>query len=113
MVLYCANCGKSLGGDYRFCPACGSPVGGAQESSESFRGYRPGLIRPRPGRKIAGVCQGLANHFGWDVVLVRVIVVILAMALFPLGIVAYLLFWLLVPEEKLELPRSTPLNPVV
>jgi phage shock protein C len=101
MALYCANCGEVLGGDPRFCPACGGSVG-----------YRQGLIRPRQGRKIAGVCQGLANRFGWDVVLVRVITVILALSLFPLGIAAYLIFWLLVPEEKLALSSSssTPLN---
>lgn len=100
MALYCANCGKALGDDTRFCPACGASVG-----------YRQGLIRPHPGRKIAGVCQGLANRFGWDVVLLRVIAVILAVTLFPLGIVAYLIFWLLVPQAgERALPSSTPLN---
>jgi phage shock protein C len=100
MARFCANCGEALGEGNRFCPACGSSVGGRQ-----------GLVRPRQGRKIAGVCQGLANRFGWDVVLVRVIAVILAIALFPLGVAAYLIFWLLVPGEKPALPSSPPLNP--
>jgi phage shock protein C len=98
MTLYCANCGNALAGDPRFCPACGSSVGCGQ-----------GLIRPRSGRKIAGVCQGLADRFAWDVVLVRVIAVILSVTLFPLGVAAYLIFWLLVPEEK-PASSSAPLN---
>ena len=71
MALYCANCGEALGGDPGSVPPVAASVG-----------YRQGLIRPRHGRKIAGVCQGLANRFGWDVVLVRVTAVILAVTLF-------------------------------
>jgi phage shock protein PspC (stress-responsive transcriptional regulator) len=40
---------------------------------------------------------------------VRVIAVILSVTLFPLGVAAYLIFWLLVPEEK-PTSSSAPLN---
>jgi phage shock protein C len=112
MTSYCGNCGKPLNSDARFCSACGRPVTTAGETwSGAPPIYRTGLVRPRAGRKIAGVCQGLANHFGWDITLVRVIAVVLAIALFPLGIIAYLIFWLVVPEEALLLPPTSPVNP--
>jgi phage shock protein C len=60
-------------------------------------------MRPRTGRKLAGVCQGLANHYGWDVTMTRVIAVLLAVATFPIGLVAYVLFWVLLPDE----PQAT------
>lgn len=46
--------------------------------------------------KIAGVCAGLAEHFGWDVTIVRFIVA----ALILFGGVSfwfYILAWLLMP----------------
>jgi len=49
---------------------------------------------------IAGVCAGLAHHFGLDVTLVRalyVLVSILSVA-FP-GILVYLVLWIVIPEE--------------
>jgi phage shock protein C len=39
--------------------------------------------------KVFGVCSGLANHMNWDPTLVRVAVVILTLATFPWGLVAY------------------------
>ena len=30
------------------------------------------IVRPREGRKIAGVCQALANFFGLDVNIIRI-----------------------------------------
>ncbi len=39
--------------------------------------------------KLFGVCSGLANHMNWDPTLVRVAVVILTLATFPWGLVAY------------------------
>jgi phage shock protein C len=95
MAVYCASCGKALGDDARFCSACGQPIGGA------VRPARSPLLRPRAGRKVAGVCQGLANYMGWDVTLLRAITVVLSIVTFPLGIIAYLIFWLVVPEEPL------------
>ena len=56
------------------------------------------IVRPREGRKIAGVCQALANFFGLDVSIIR-IVWLLAVLLVGTGFLAYLVCWLVIPEE--------------
>lgn len=106
MAFYCAQCGKPLAENARFCSVCGAPAGDIPQAGTSC--HR--LSRPRQGRKIAGVCVGLANHFGWDVTLVRVLALILAVVFFPIGILAYLAFWLLVPEQNFPLPAPSPLD---
>lgn len=113
MALYCPNCGKTLAEDAAFCSGCGRSVANPAASGGAPFAYRPGLRRARAGRKIAGVCQGLANHLGWDVTVLRVLAVVLAIALFPLGIIAYLLFWLITPEEPFALPPATPMKPAM
>jgi phage shock protein C len=57
-------------------------------------------MRPRIDRKIAGVCAGLAQHLDMDTSLVRILWVFLTFAsgCFP-GIVAYILAWIVIPEE--------------
>jgi len=47
---------------------------------------------------IAGVCGGLAEYFAVDPTIVRVAAVLLALA-DGVGIVAYLILWIVVPEE--------------
>ena len=64
------------------------------------------LIRPRAGRMIAGVCQGLANNYNWDVTVVRVVTVLLSVFGGGAGIVAYVVFWVVMPEEPLALPSG-------
>jgi phage shock protein C len=56
------------------------------------------LYRPRNGRMIAGVCAGLANRFGWDPTLVRVLAVV---SIFLPGpqVLAYILLWIIMPNE--------------
>ncbi|GAB3366041.1 PspC domain-containing protein [Lysobacter rhizosphaerae] len=58
------------------------------------------LSRSRHDRILAGVMGGIAQRFGWNSTLVRVIYVVLsiASAAFP-GILVYLILWLLIPEE--------------
>ena len=57
-----------------------------------------GLLRPREGRMVAGVCAGLASYFGVDVNLVR-----LGFGIFTvfwgLGALIYVLAWVVLPEE--------------
>ncbi len=58
----------------------------------------PQLVRPRQGRVIAGVCAGLAQRFGWDPTLVRVIF-ILSMFLPGPQVLIYIVLWVAVPPE--------------
>ncbi len=105
MAIYCRNCGKELSDDARFCPVCGAPVYVPVPSA-----YAPPsrLIRPRHGRMVAGVCQGLANAYLWDVAWVRVITVLLTVFGGGMGLVAYIIFWIVMPEEPVALPPMTP-----
>lgn len=56
---------------------------------------RPGLVRPRQGRLLAGVATGTAAHLRLDPMVVRVVVVGLAVT--GIGVVVYALLWLLMP----------------
>jgi phage shock protein C len=113
MALYCSGCGASLPGDARFCSACGKAViepGAAAFASRPASPPWGPLTRPLAGRKLAGVCRGLANQYGWDVTLIRIIAVVLAVFVFPVGLVAYVLFWVMVPEEPQAVVPTTNLN---
>ncbi|MDO8143683.1 MULTISPECIES: PspC domain-containing protein [Isoptericola] len=57
------------------------------------------LYRPRQGRVIGGVCAGIADYFGWDRTLVRVLTVA---SIFIPGpqVLAYIVFWILMPDER-------------
>src|SRR5687768_11945441 len=56
-----------------------------------------GLIRPRHGRYLAGVCGALGRATKTDPLLWRVLIGVLA--IFGIGIVVYLAAWLLTPAE--------------
>jgi phage shock protein C len=58
------------------------------------------LRRSRTERVIAGVCAGLAHHFGLDVTLMRILYVLVSIlsAAFP-GILVYIVLWIVIPEE--------------
>ena len=60
----------------------------------------PPLRRSRSNRMIAGVIGGLADYFGLDPSLLRVIYVLVSIfsVAFP-GILVYIIFWIVVPEE--------------
>jgi phage shock protein PspC (stress-responsive transcriptional regulator) len=53
--------------------------------------------RIESGKKIAGVCLGLADYFDIDVTLVRVLFVVLALASGGVVAVAYVILWLVAP----------------
>jgi len=56
------------------------------------------LVRPRRTRMVAGVCAGIAERYGWDPTIVRIAA--LASILLPgPQIVAYLVGWVLIPNE--------------
>lgn len=49
---------------------------------------------------IAGVCAGIAEYFGWETTLVRVLYAILSVfsAGFP-GLILYLILWMVMPRQ--------------
>lgn len=55
------------------------------------------LFRDENDKVIGGVCSGLANYFGIDVVVVRIIFVVLAVS-FGFGLITYLILWVAVPS---------------
>jgi phage shock protein C len=56
------------------------------------------LYRSRKGQMIAGVCAGLAEHFGVDVNLVRLAFAVFTI-FFGVGVLIYLAAWIILPEE--------------
>lgn len=60
---------------------------------------RSGLQRPRrgDGRLLAGVCAGIAQHYGFNTTLVRLLFVIFAIT--GASEIVYLVLWLLMPRR--------------
>jgi phage shock protein PspC (stress-responsive transcriptional regulator) len=56
------------------------------------------LRRPRNGRLIGGVCAALADRFGWNVSLVRLLFVLSILIPGP-QVIFYLVAWVLIPGE--------------
>ena len=59
------------------------------------------LYRSRTDSMIAGVCGGLAEYFGVDTILVRIAAVVLALTAHGAGLLAYLIFWIIVPQKPI------------
>jgi phage shock protein C len=57
------------------------------------------LHRSRTNRMLGGVCGGLAEYFGIDPSIVRVIFVLLSLPGGIPGPLIYFILWLVVPEE--------------
>ncbi len=60
----------------------------------------PTLQRPRTGRVIAGVCAGLANRFGWNANVVRLLFVLSLLLPGP-QLIIYLVMWIVIPQAPI------------
>jgi phage shock protein C len=92
--MYCNYCGKVIQDDAAVCAYCGIRVGASVA--------RKRLVRPRQGRKVAGVCLGCAEYFDIDVTVVRLAWLITAL-MTCVGFIPYLVAWIVMPEEPLQL----------
>ena len=50
-------------------------------------------------KMVAGVCSGLADYFDIDPTIIRILFVVVAFA-GGASLLAYLIMWIIVPEEK-------------
>jgi phage shock protein PspC (stress-responsive transcriptional regulator) len=57
----------------------------------------PTLVRPKQGRILGGVALAVANRFGWNVTVTRVLTAV-AVIFTGVGIVAYIVLWVVIPE---------------
>jgi phage shock protein PspC (stress-responsive transcriptional regulator) len=57
-----------------------------------------GLVRPRGGRVLAGVCAGLAQRFGMRPAMVRLLFVLSILLPGP-QVLVYIALWIIMPSE--------------
>lgn len=100
--MFCQQCGKQSVVDANFCTACGAPATKLLGQSR--------LVRPRETRMIAGVCAGFALHFGWNLRLLRILLVVVSLLTSGAGLLFYFAAWLLLPDAPyaLEAPTAYP-----
>lgn len=68
-----------------------------------------GVLRRGTDRVVAGVCSGLAQYFGVDPLVVRLVFVVLALV-HGVGLLLYLLLWLLMEPASGEVASDRPLG---
>lgn len=101
--MYCNFCGRTMPDDALFCSGCGRQLG--------TRVVKRPLERAREGRKVAGVCMGFARYLDVDVTLVRVVWLALALVSGGLGLIGYIVAWIVMPEEPPMLPQAQVVQP--
>jgi len=60
---------------------------------------RQGLVRPRRGRILGGVCAGLGRRFGLSPFVARVLFVLILFIIPGSQIIVYPILWILMPSE--------------
>jgi len=77
---------------------------------DGFR--RQGLVRPRDGRLLAGVCAGLGRRFGVGPWTARLLFVLLLLVIPGSQLLVYPILWILMPNEEDSLVTATPEAPI-
>jgi phage shock protein C len=65
--------------------------------AEYFR--RQGLVRPRQGRVLAGVCAGLGRRFGLSSWTARILFILVLLVVPGSQLIVYPILWILMPSE--------------
>jgi len=97
--MFCPQCGKEFTDRVNFCCQCGTAL-----FTPAAR--RKPLSRSRTNRKIAGVCAGFAEYLDLDPTLIRILWVMLVV-FGGCGLLAYLIAWIIMPEEPLAQVSAT------
>jgi phage shock protein C len=98
--MFCPHCGNETNSQLIRCNHCGAT--GVSSAEPVAR-----IVRPRHPRMIAGVCSGIAIHYGWDVAIVRILMTVAVCLTTGAALLFYLAGWLLIPEAPYALPPAT------
>ncbi|MBL0132634.1 MAG: PspC domain-containing protein [Chitinophagaceae bacterium] len=93
--------GATAGASTKSSSQSSGSTGSSQQTYSSYNytsNTRGRFIRNADDKIIGGVCSGLANYFGIDPVVMRIVFVILFGALFWV----YILLWIIVPSQSLQ-----------
>ena len=85
----CPYCTEEILDEAIKCRYCGSMLDRGGMATEWYR--------TRENRMVAGVCAGLADHFGVSVTALRLAFVVLTLVGFLTGIVVYAVLWVIMP----------------
>ena len=87
----CPYCAEAIQDSATKCRYCGSSLGASPLVREWYRRRR--------GKKVAGVCAGLAEEFGISTTPLRLAFILLTLIGGP-GIVLYVILWAIMPYRE-------------
>ncbi len=94
--MFCTRCGVEIDDKSRYCSQCAHPTALAECTASPYTA--PRLALDTENKKIAGVCAGFARYLGVDALLVRIVWLVLAFG--GVGIIAYIVAWILMPRDN-------------
>jgi phage shock protein PspC (stress-responsive transcriptional regulator) len=97
----CPYCAEEIRAAAVKCRYCGSALDGAKAFALQW-------YRLREGKRIAGVCAGLADYYGVPVAALRLAAVVLALLGAGWGVVLYVVLWIVMPYRDRAPEWSVP-----
>jgi phage shock protein C len=101
--MYCTQCGTELAEREIYCSQCGQATEKAPKNVPARQ-----LMRSMSDKKIAGVCAGMAKYLDVDVTIIRLIWITLIFVPPSLGLIAYIVAWIVMPVDRPRLAAPSP-----